>query len=293
MTPPFFSSPVRAAVALAVIIFSVELVIMTVYSLTGADAWMPKWLYDSSDAIMLSVGVSFFLYRLVVIPQRRAMEYVGRLNRLLHFLSHVNQVVQRQADEKKAFQETCAAAVERGGFRFAWIGLREGEADGLRPVAKAACSEAILNDVRRVEGDSVPCRLATEAVDHGRPTYCNLMTESQCCAAWRGLLLAHGCHSAAAFPILREHECIGAFCVYAKDGGFFQEDEISILDEVADDISHTLNCFAAEARRAQAEGTMRQRVDELERFQKATVKREFRIKELREEIKALKGGGKK
>jgi len=40
--------------------------------------------------------------------------------------------------------------------------------------------------------------------------------------------------------------------------------------------------------RKQAEQALKQRLDELERFQKATVKREFRIKELRDEIEKLK-----
>jgi len=286
---PPAGKPVRTAVVLVAVIFGVEMVIMSVYSLAGASAWMPEWLHDSSDALILSVVASLSLYWLVVIPQRRAMEHTNRLNWLLQFLSHVNRVVQRQTDEHKAFQETCAAAVERGGFRFAWIGLRDGgAAGGLRLMAEAACSEAVLNDVRQADGDHIPCALATEAAFHGRTAHCNLMAEIQCAAAWRGPLLGHGCRSAAAFPILREHECIGAFCVYASDGGFFEDNEISILEEVADDVSHTLNHFAAEARRAQAEETMRQRLDELERFQKTTVQREFRIKALRDEIEALK-----
>ena len=40
--------------------------------------------------------------------------------------------------------------------------------------------------------------------------------------------------------------------------------------------------------RRQNEEALRQRLDELERYQKATVNREFRIKELRDEIAALK-----
>ena len=42
--------------------------------------------------------------------------------------------------------------------------------------------------------------------------------------------------------------------------------------------------------RKQADEKLRQRLDELERFQRATVKREFRIKELRDEIAVLKRG---
>jgi PAS domain S-box-containing protein len=40
--------------------------------------------------------------------------------------------------------------------------------------------------------------------------------------------------------------------------------------------------------RRQSEEALRHRLDELERYQKATVSREFRIKELRDEIAALK-----
>jgi len=238
--------------------------------------------------ILLLIGGMGYAFDAHDARRQKLLDHTKRLNRLLHFLSHVNQVVQRQPDEKKAFQETCDAAVEKGGFRFAWIGLREGGAEALRPVAKAACGQAVLNDVQRAGDNPVPCALATEAMDHGRPAHCNLMTEIQCSAAWRGPLLAHGCHSAAAFPLLRGHECIGAFCVYTEDGGFFEDDEIRILEEVADDVSHTLNRLAAEAQRAQAEETMRQRLNELERFQRATVQREFRIKELRDEIDSLK-----
>jgi PAS domain S-box-containing protein len=42
--------------------------------------------------------------------------------------------------------------------------------------------------------------------------------------------------------------------------------------------------------RKQAEEALRQRLDELERFQKATVKREFRIQELKAEVEELKKG---
>jgi hypothetical protein len=41
--------------------------------------------------------------------------------------------------------------------------------------------------------------------------------------------------------------------------------------------------------RKQAEEALQQRLEELERFQRATVQREFRIKELKDEIERLKG----
>jgi len=181
-----------------------------------------------------------------------------KLNQLLHFLSRINQVVQHLTESRQVFEQVCQAAVEKGGFQFAWIGLQEGESSKLRPVAKAAHSSDCLTDVQRAGSDSVPCSLATEAIASGRPAHCNLMTEIQCRAAWRGPLLAHGCRSAAAFPVLLEHKPIGAFCVYADDGGFFMDDEIRILDEVADDVSHTLSQISAMAQLREEQSRLRQ-----------------------------------
>ena len=55
-------------------------------------------------------------------------------------------------------------------------------------------------------------------------------------------------------------------------------------------ITGSVVAFLDISERSQAEEARRQRLDELERYQKATVSREFRIKELRDEIVALKKG---
>ncbi len=280
--------PLRTALVLLAIIFCTEVAIMGVFSLIHAEAWMHPFVFTMGDPVLLGLVAGVLIWFLVVIPQRRIIRRTSRLNRLLYFLSHINQVLQRQADEQRIFQDVCAAAVDPGGFHFAWIGLHEAKADGLRAVAKAARSDTCLDDVKQVAGDCVPCVLAAEAVANGRPAHCNLMTETRCRAAWREPLIAHGCRAAAAFPVRREHERIGAFCVYADEDGFFNEDEIRILEEVADDISHTLSRLAADVRRTRAEADLKNHLEELERFQKATVAREFRLKELRDMVKQLK-----
>jgi GAF domain-containing protein len=81
---------------------------------------------------------------------------------------------------------------------------------------------------------------------------------------------------------------VGVFEVYAGEEGDISPDEKSILDEVADDVSVALENIAMEAERKQRGEELARRVEELERFQKATVQREFRIKELRDEIESLK-----
>jgi GAF domain-containing protein len=101
-------------------------------------------------------------------------------------------------------------------------------------------------------------------------------------------LLNHGCHSAAAFPLQTDEENSGSFVVYAGEEGFFHEQELNILAEAAGDISYALSKIKMDEDRKKIEADLRDRLEELERFQKATIEREGRIKELRDELKKSK-----
>lgn len=59
--------------------------------------------------------------------------------------------------------------------------------------------------------------------------------------------------SRAAFPIRLQNQPVAALCVYSTQQGFFQLDEIRLLDEVAMDISYALANFEREDSRTRAE----------------------------------------
>jgi len=286
---PPASNPVRAAIGLIVIIFGTELAIMTAYSLTGADTWMPNWLQDGGDAILLGIVAGALIYYRMVVPQRRTLSQVYRLNRLLRFLSYINQSIRGQHDSRALFDGACSAAVQLGGFRFAWIGLLDTQRDGLKAAAMAGADEACMRAVRAAGNETaLHCGMAKQALAQGRPAWCQALSTGDCAAAWRTPLLEHGCRSSAAFPLRRDESMAGVFAVYAGDSGYFHDDEIRILEEAAGDISFALTAIEQTRARKQTAQSLRERVNELERFQRATVDREFRIKELRDEIGVMK-----
>ncbi len=59
--------------------------------------------------------------------------------------------------------------------------------------------------------------------------------------------------SRAAFPIRLQNQPVASLCVYSTQPGFFQLDEIRLLDEVAMDISYALENFEREDSRTRAE----------------------------------------
>lgn len=81
--------------------------------------------------------------------------------------------------------------------------------------------------------------------------------------------------------------------LWRKDGTSFASEYWSHPVLTGGKVSGLVVAFLDISERKQAEDTLRQRLDELERFRRATVQREFRIKELRDEIEQLKEDSKK
>lgn len=280
-------NPVHVAIWLIAIIFCTELAIMSIFSLTGADVWMPELIYDFSDAILLSFVAGIIIYFLVVIPQQRTLEYTERINRLLNLLSHVNTHVQKQLDQQELFDAACKAAVETGKFRIAWIGMMQ---DGELQLAAWAGAPS-LNDVLQLMQPPQAlgtCLGAQCVIKNGETAFCDLRKSVDCDAPWLATALELGCQQAAAMPLKVNGKTVGLFEVYAGESGQLSEDEQAILEEVAADVSTTMVNIKHEQQRKSSEEKLRVRLTELERFQKVTVDREFRIKELRNEMDALR-----
>jgi K+-sensing histidine kinase KdpD len=219
--------------------------------------------------------------------ERQARLREEKVNLLLHLLSDVNQNVQRCRDEQVLLNAACNSAVQVGEFHFAWIGMKKG--GDLRLAAWAAADQSIGEEIKKLQQPAllIRCLGCQSVLREGLSELCKLDSED-CDVPWLGPFLEKGCRNAITLPLKIDGQTVGVFAVYAGEEGEISADEKSILDEVADDVSVALGNIALEAERRQRAEELALRVEELERFQKATVQREFRIKELRDEIGRLK-----
>lgn len=60
---------------------------------------------------------------------------------------------------------------------------------------------------------------------------------------WQDILKQSGTHAAAIFPLRQEGKPVGVFCVYAKSAGFFVDDVIALLDEMASEVSFAIQTY--------------------------------------------------
>lgn len=172
----------------------------------------------------------------------RAQHGFRRLNRVYAVLSGINGAIARIRERQQLFEEACRIAIEAGEFAMAWIGLVDRKASLVEPVATAGnvgtffetAPMAILETKAGGHG------LAGRAVRSKRPVMSNdVMNDPQ--RLMRKELAERGINSLAILPLIVEEEVVGTLALYAADVGFFDEDEMRLLLELARDISFALD----------------------------------------------------
>ncbi|HYR34789.1 MAG TPA: EAL domain-containing protein [Burkholderiales bacterium] len=177
-----------------------------------------------------------------VSDQVRAQERIRRLNRVHAVLSGINSAIVRIRDRQELFQEACRVAVDAGRFVMAWIGVVDREAGLVDPVATAG-------DVRDFFERAPMAILENKPGGHGLVGRA-VRTKSAVVAndvqndpqrPMRKELGERGIHSLALLPLVVNDEAVGVLALYAADLGFFDEQEMRLLGELAGDISFALD----------------------------------------------------
>lgn len=194
-----------------------------------------------------------------VTAQVEANARLRRLNRTYAVLSDINQAIVRLREPQALFDAACRIAVEKGGFRMAWIGVVDPLTRRVQPVAHAGEIGDYLERLDIVLDDSEAARGPTAAaLLAGEHMIVNSIADDPRMAIWRDDALRLGCRSSGAFPLNATGELRGTLNLYAAEPGFFDAEEIQLLDEMAADIAFALEFVEQEQRRKQTEAALRE-----------------------------------
>jgi diguanylate cyclase (GGDEF)-like protein len=175
---------------------------------------------------------------------------IERLNRVYAVLSGINTAIVRIRDRQELLQEACRIAVEEGGFGIAWIGIYDPDRLEITPIASAGLDEQdALRATKLILSDDTPQArgLIARMIAERRPMYCNDITvEPGVGGERRAEAIRRGYRSVIALPLLVEGALIGNLSLFAKEPDFFNEDELKLLTELADDVSFALDHIAKE-----------------------------------------------
>ncbi len=183
------------------------------------------------------------------ITERKAhLERIERLTRVHAVLSGINGVIVRVRDRQELFREACRIAVEHGRFPLAWVGVANPAADRVEPVAWAGDADGYVQRIMplRLGADPRhPPGMAGMAIRERKPMVANDLANDPRVVT-KDAPLARGLRSLAVLPLQVARGAVGVLALYASQVGFFDDEEMKLLAELADDISFALEHLARE-----------------------------------------------
>jgi diguanylate cyclase (GGDEF)-like protein len=181
-----------------------------------------------------------------------------RLNRALRLLSACNQTLVHATAEQTLLDDICRLIVDSGGYRMAWVGYAQDDADRtVRPAAVAGVEQNYLQNVRISWADDEYGRGPTGTAVRTGATVVNpdFLTESTA-RPWREAATLRGYRSSVALPLSEEGRTFGALTIYAVEAGAFIGEEIKLLEELAGDLAFGVATLRSRARRDAAEARL-------------------------------------
>ncbi len=237
----------------------------------GMLKWTKEIAQQRSRAFFIMGGLSVLLAAVLAIyTSRTVASYVlelksresalSRVNRSLKMLNECNSIAIHATDEVRFLEDICRTIVDVGGHRLAWVGYADDDKNkSVRPMAFAGENGDYVEHANiswaeneRGKGPTGTVIRTGEVVVVGdtatEPGY----------DPWRYRAIEKGYRSSATFPLRDAARVYGALMVYSGIPRAFDDEEIRLMTELADDIAFATTALRDLSARLQAEKKARE-----------------------------------
>ncbi len=168
-----------------------------------------------------------------------------KLSSLYRTLSVIGEIILRERNKEKLLRDICNACITFGGFKASWIGVFENSK------FKIICScgdvedfiskirRSVLSKIRRGVG------LCGRAYKTGEVVV-NNDSRNVTPKSLREEMLRKGYLSSATVPIKMDGRVVGIFNLYADRENFFDEEVVSLVKEIGEEVSFALEFIEKE-----------------------------------------------
>jgi diguanylate cyclase (GGDEF)-like protein/PAS domain S-box-containing protein len=186
-----------------------------------------------------------------ITEQKLAEIKITRLNRVYAVLSGINTLIVRALNRDELFREACQIAVDHGQFKMAWIGVVDRSAMKIVPVASAGAEPEFLTLVKGRfslrEDAPLGNTMTARAIREKKAIVCNDIRDAPKVLFVKERI-ERGIASMAILPLLVSDDAVGVLSLYAGETGFFDEEEMKLLTELAGDIAFAIHHIEKEER---------------------------------------------
>ncbi len=176
-----------------------------------------------------------------VSEQKQAERKIRSLNRVHAVLSGINSLIVRVRDRDELFRDACHVAVEKGEFARASIGLVDAEKRIVRLIAWSGAPDSFFATRQAhltadtIDGEGPVAR----AVTSGLPVTLNDVDREG--SVLEKAQISRGTASIAVLPLPVSGKVVGVLILSAKRPGFFNSEEMQLLQELAGDIAFAMD----------------------------------------------------
>ncbi|KQV82395.1 hypothetical protein ASD15_10180 [Massilia sp. Root351] len=201
-----------------------------------------------------------------VTAAEREVEQTSRLERVERawaLRSACSKSLVQAESEAELVSAICGHLVELGGYRVAWVGYaRDDEAQSVEVAAHAGTDAAYVNDLQLSWGSDVHKQGGFgTAIHQGRTLTTTQLASDLVFTCWRELTPPHGLASALALPLSEERgeggtggaTAFGVLGLYSERARAFEDDELQLLHDLADDLAFGIVSRRQSGQRQRAE----------------------------------------
>lgn len=199
---------------------------------------------DSLGAVLAVEGIAHD-----VTERTLAETALRRTNRALKTLTGCNGVLVHATDEGQLLAEMCRIIVEIGGYRLAWIGMVDDARRQLRPAAQLTDRAEDRADIAaRPWGDGDLTQGPLEAVVRtGAARVIQDTAADPAFGPWRAEAKALGYAAVLVLPLASGPRVFGVLSIHSSEAHAFDEEEIRLLAELAEDLGYGLSALRTRA----------------------------------------------
>ena len=192
------------------------------------------WLF-----IVVSGQALYWLIRHRETAVERSQQSLFRVNRALRVFSECNKAVTWDRDEPELLRKICRILVMLGGYRLVWVGFAQHDmAKSVKPVASWGNAQEYLDKLRVTWDESETGQgPAGTTIRTGQSTVIQHINSNPRFKPWREEALKHGFAAAIALPLRDGKDVFGVVVILASEADAFNNEEVSLLEELADDLS--------------------------------------------------------
>ncbi len=188
-----------------------------------------------------------------VTERKQAEDHIQYLNNVLMAIRDINQLIVTEKDQLKLQQTSCEILNQNKDYDLVWIGLVEEGTKNVLPTAQAGLDKDYIKSVKITWDDSKTGRGPTgTAIKTKKPFVMRDIAGDPRYDPWRDEAMKRGYSSSIAVPLVHENRVFGALNIYTARSDIFNEEEISLLVEVCQDIAFAIHSIELEEKRKQA-----------------------------------------